>query len=79
MTTTTPALSVADTNDIDPVAALVAAAFGFLEVIRWLVPSPGRRWEVSRGWYRPEVYQGFDRGVHSAAVFRLSGTFERTA
>ncbi|MFI5893796.1 hypothetical protein ACIA5D_27215 [Actinoplanes sp. NPDC051513] len=52
MTTTRPCASPG-TNDIDPVAALVADAFGFLEVVRWLAPDPGRRWEVSRAGTSP--------------------------
>lgn len=79
MTTTTAALRVAGTDNIGPVTALIADAFGFLEVIGWLAPHPGHRWEMSRGWHQPEVNERIDGGAHSAATSCLSGTVERTA
>ncbi|GID26988.1 GNAT family N-acetyltransferase [Paractinoplanes brasiliensis] len=47
-----PALRVAETDDIDLVADIVAEAFEDLDVIRFLVPQQTRRWSVSRAWYR---------------------------
>lgn len=77
MTTTTWALRVGGSNDIDLVAAVVADAFGFLEVIRWLVPEPGRRWEVFAGFVPA---RGIGRGAHGAATSSLSSILaERTA
>ena len=45
-------LRIADHDDIDPVADLVAHSFLRMPVIAYLVPDKARRWEVSRDWYR---------------------------
>lgn len=50
-TSTTPALRVAGSGDIDTVADIVTDAFDHLEVIHYLVPDPARRRTVSRAWY----------------------------
>ena len=50
--TTTTTLRTAGTDDIDTVADIVTDSFLGLDVIRFLVPNPDRRWQVSRDWYR---------------------------
>lgn len=51
-TTRAPAPRIAGAGDVDLVADIVTDAFFPLKVIENLVPDPGRRWEVSRAWYR---------------------------
>ncbi|MBG0569173.1 GNAT family N-acetyltransferase [Actinoplanes aureus] len=51
-TSTSPALRIAEANDIDPVADLISHAFDHLGVIHFLVPDQSRRRLVSRDWYR---------------------------
>jgi ribosomal protein S18 acetylase RimI-like enzyme len=51
-TSSTPASCIAGAGDIDTVAGIIAVSFDHLDVIRFLVPDPGRRRTVSRDWYR---------------------------
>ena len=54
-TSAIPAPRIAGAGDIDTVADIVADAFLHLDAIRFLVPDPGRRREVTRAWYRLHI------------------------
>jgi ribosomal protein S18 acetylase RimI-like enzyme len=81
MTTTTPALRIADATDIDPVADLIADAFDHLRVIHYLVPDAARRKRVAREWYRLYVehaINGAGQVVTTADQTAAAVWFDRT-